>query len=227
MVVLLAILQALRFPQPIGMPELVAAFRQYFAEERHRLDVNGTRVEGAPTNDATWRRYLLDNPINAWTGGNTGEPGRYFALDAQRDELRYIGPRAGDLDALRAAVLERVTWRLEDYWDRPRPGRFVYPVLPQGSNGLCVMFGTGAAREGLPLRWHPVRINGRFLYGKFVKVALNVVKEQPTDDGAVPNLLAPELRRLLGLAEGASPKRSLRVRLVPLPAQDAWSIEQT
>jgi hypothetical protein len=71
-----------------------------------------------------------------------------------------------------------------------------------------------------------VRINGHFLYGKFVKVALNVVKEQPIDDGAVPNLLAIELRRLLGLAEGATPKRSQRVRLVPLPAQDAWAIEQ-
>jgi superfamily II DNA or RNA helicase/predicted house-cleaning noncanonical NTP pyrophosphatase (MazG superfamily) len=226
MVVLLAMLQAQRFPHAIGMPELVAAFRRYFGEERHRLDVNGTRVEGAGVDDATWRRYLLDNPINAWTGGNIEEPGRYFAFDGQRDELRYVGARASDLDALRAAVLERVTWRLEDYWDRPRPGRFVYTVIPQGSNALCVMFGTGAAREGLPSGWHPVHINGRFLYGKFVKVALNVVKEQPTDDGAVPNLLAHELRQLLGLAEGANPTRSQRVRLVPLPAQDAWVIEQ-
>jgi hypothetical protein len=226
MVVLLAMLQAHRFPHAIGMADLVAAFRRYFSEERHRLDINGTRVEGAATDDAVWRRYLLDNPINAWTGGNTGAPGRYFAFDEQRDELRYIGPRAADLEAFRAAVLERVTWRLEDYWDRPRPGRFVYAVLPQGSDALCVMFGNGGAREGLPFGWHPVHINGRFFYGKFVKVALNVVKEQPTDDSSMPNLLAAELRRLLGLAEGVKPNRSHRVRLVPLPAQDAWGIER-
>ncbi len=226
MVVLLAMLQGGRFPGAIGMPELVAAFRRHFGEERYRLDVNGTKVEGATTEDAAWRRYLLDNPINAWTGGNTGQPGRYFALDEQRDELRYTGPCAGDLDALRAAVLERVTWRLADYWDRPRPGRFVYPVIPQGGAGLCVMFRDGASREGLPLGWHPVRINARFLYGKFAKDELNVVKEQPRDDGSMPNLLAPELRRLLGLGEGASPRRGQRVRLVPLPAEDTWAIEQ-
>lgn len=227
MVVLLAMLQGQHFQTTIGMEALVAFFRHYCAEERHRLDINGTNVQdGEAASAATWSGYLQSNPINAWIGGNTGKQSPYFAFDEAAREFRYIGPRPASMALFQRALLERVTWRLADYWGRPSPGRFVFSVIPTGSGqGLCIMFGNGASRAGLPDGWHPVRINGRFAYGKFVKVALNVLKATPSNDGSAPNLLTEELRQLLAVPNDDVRGRRLRVRLVPLPAEGSWAIE--
>jgi hypothetical protein len=86
------------------------------------------------------------------------------------------------------------------------------------------MFGEGAQRNGVPEGWHAVHINGEFFYGKFVRVALNVLKIRPTDDRNVPNELTPQLRQLLAKdAAGKLPPR-LRVRLVRSPVSATWEI---
>lgn len=227
MVVLLALLQDGRFAPAVSLPQLVGTFRRYFEAERHRLDVNGTPVEdvhGAP--DAAWEDYLIRNPINAWTGGNATQPrDAFFAFDRAERQLRYIGPLPENRELFARALHERVAYRLADYWGEPAPGKFVFPAIPNGG-GLCVMFGDGAGRRGLPeAGWHPVRINGRFLYGKFAKIALNVLKERPEETRSVPNLIDAELRRLLGIQGEEGARRRLRVRLVSLPAESSWAIE--
>ena len=63
-------------------------------------------------------------------------------------------------------------------------------------------------------------INGKTLYGKFAKIALNVVKAEPTDSASVPNRLTDELRALFG---GELPRRP-RVRLVRQAAAAVWEI---
>ena len=83
------------------------------------------------------------------------------------------------------------------------------------------MFGTPRP-HGLPDGWHLVSLNGRHLYGKFVKVALNVVKTQPTDSREVPNLLTQELTQLFG---GVVPSRA-RVRFVKQPGAAVWEINR-
>jgi hypothetical protein len=65
-----------------------------------------------------------------------------------------------------------------------------------------------------------VAINGRHLYGKFVKVALNVLKAQPSDARSEPNLLSDELRRLF---VGSLPARP-RVRLVKQSGAAVWEV---
>jgi hypothetical protein len=87
------------------------------------------------------------------------------------------------------------------------------------------MFGAGDQRSGLPEGWHPVRINGQFFYGNFVKVAMNVLKDKPTEDRTVPNVLTQQLRRLLsqGQAGGGLPPRP-RVRMIRSSGAAAWEI---
>ena len=87
------------------------------------------------------------------------------------------------------------------------------------------MFGTGESRNGWPDGWHAVRINGQFYYGKFVKVALNVLKSKSIDDRSVPNELTQQLRRLLlqGRDSGDLPRRP-RVLLVKSPTAAMWDI---
>jgi hypothetical protein len=82
------------------------------------------------------------------------------------------------------------------------------------------MFGTN--RDGLPSGWHLVMINGRHLYGNFVKVALNVLKERPTDDRAVPNVLTAELMKLF---EGTSGRKH-RVRFLRQTGAEVWEIQR-
>ncbi len=127
-------------------------------------------------------------------------------------------------------MFDRATARLNAYWQRPGPGRLVFPVIPTGSaddskeveseRKVCIMFGDH--RAGLPTGWHLVSINGRILYGKFVAVALNVLKAQPSDARSEPNLLTEELRKLFG---GALPPRP-RVRFVRQTGTAVWEVRR-
>ena len=233
MVVLLALCDGGSFQSSIGMADLIRHFRAYFAEDRHREDVTGTAVEDVETvPPAKWRTYLLANPINALIGGNTGADSAYFAWNESASEFRYIGPVPGadpvTVRAFALAVKDRVTAQLHAYWRRSGPGRFVYPVIPVGgtteagtgstARTVCIMF--GQEREGLPVGWHLIAINGKHLYGKFVKVALNVLKSAPTDSRDVPNMLTAELEALFG---GRLPVHP-RVRFVKATSSSVWQV---
>jgi superfamily II DNA or RNA helicase/HKD family nuclease/predicted house-cleaning noncanonical NTP pyrophosphatase (MazG superfamily) len=230
MVVLLALCDDDGFRESMPMSRLVGAFREYFAEDAHRVDVIGTPIEAVETVDeGKLATYLIKYPIAAWTGANTAQPSMYFAHDAGARTLRYIGPVSGDDAGSRRRFLEgvrdRANARLRMYWQRPGPSRFVYPLVPVGTAGkageartLCVMFGND--RAGLPEGWHPIRVGGIVLYGKFAKVAINVLKARPTDDRSEPNVLTSSLRALFG---GEVPPRA-KVRLVKDAGADVWEL---
>jgi hypothetical protein len=233
MVVLLAMCEGGIFTPAISMDGLIRFFRSYFVEDRHRSDVLGTVVEDVEAvSTATWKTYLLANPINAWIGGNRGVASPFFVWNGNSGEFRYIGPSPGYSQSAQAqfgaAVRDRALAQLHMYWRRPGPGRFVYAVIPTGSavgedlavtgRSVCIMFGND--REGLPKGWQLVLINGKHLYGKFVKVALNVLKEAGKEDRAVPNVLTHELEALFG---GRLPPRP-RVRLIKKPGSPVWEI---
>jgi hypothetical protein len=211
-------------------------------EKRHKRDTQTLKEAAASPEraaeltvpSANWRAYLLANPINAWIGGNTGAASAYFAWNEAASEFRYIGPNPGADPALArafaAAVKDRADAQLHAYWRRSGPGRFVFPVIPvsgaaESETGsqrrtVCVMFGQD--RAGLPAGWHLVAINGKHLYGKFVKVALNVLRSAPTDSRDVPNVLTTELESLFG---GRLPVRP-RVRFVKATSSAVWQIHR-
>ena len=233
MVVLLAMCDGGVFIQSIAIEALIRFFRTYFAEDRHRGDVLGTVIEDVEAvGAATWRNYLLANPVNAWTGGNTGVASPFFVWKGNAGEFRYIGPSPGYSQSAQVqfatAVRDRALAQLHAYWRRPGPGRFVYPVIPTGNamgeelaitgRPVCIMFGKD--RESLPEGWHLVLINGKHLYGKFVQVALNVLKAVATDDRSSPNVLTREIEVLFG---GRLPPRP-RVRLTKKPGALVWEI---
>jgi len=240
MVVLLAMCTKAGFQRAILIDDLTRFFRSYFSEERHKSDIAGQPVEDAETVAATiWSKYILDNPIKAWIGGNTNRPSQFFTWNLELREFKYIGPGIGSPSAeptlFGEAIRDRVTARLLNYWGSPGPGRFVFPVIPTGTGddsneldqderGFCIMFGEGALRNGVPEGWHAVRVNGEFYYGKFVRVALNVLKVRPTDDRKVPNVLTPQLRKLLTPTGKSTMPPRPRIRLVRSPVSALWDI---
>lgn len=242
MVVLLAMVGATRFQTAVSVEALVQVFRQYFSLERHRPDVMGSPVEDAPSAEhSQWVTYLEANPIHAWTTPNTQLAVPWLRYDRNAGTLRYMGPQpAADLEqAFAQAVRDRVLARLEGYWRQKSAQNHVFAVVPTGERRMassdaepaaesaadpepqrsfCIMFGN--ERASLPTGWRPVTINGKSLYGKFVKVALNVLKAQPTDDRSVPNQLTEELRDLFG---GRLHGRC-RVRVVKEAGAAAWTV---
>ena len=128
------------------------------------------------------------------------------------------------------AVFDRASARLAAYWQRPGPGRLVFPVIlaesaaaiPGATAGdleVRIAFGS-RQQQRLPIGWHLVAINARHLYGYFTRDALNVLKAQPGEARDEPNLLTDELRKLFG---GLLPPRP-RVRLVRQTGTAVWEI---
>lgn len=241
MVTLLAMCAHGKFQRAIHIDELVVFFRAYFSEERHRSDITGTAVEDVEVvSREIWQKYILDNPVNAWIGGNTNRASSFFSWNGKTSEFCYIGPplaqKANGESLFGEGIRDRAAAKLLSYWGRPGPGKFVFPVIPTGTSddadsvesaerSLCIMFGSGEARNGLPEGWHAIRINGEFYYGKFAKVALNVIKNKPSDDRSIPNELTQQLRRLLlpGNDLAKLPPRP-RVRLVKSPTAAIWDV---
>ena len=233
MVVLRAMLGHGGMAVPLPLAVINVVFREFFARDANKGDILGTLVEDVDAvSDAVLNRYILDSPINAWIGGNTGVPSRWFRFDTDINVFEYIGPKPGNQGLFDSAMRERVEWRLAAYFDRQERAESVFNVIPHGSAGdrVCIMLGHGPRsgpadipREG---GWKLVRINGRYLYAKFAKIAINVLKEQPREDATVQNVLTTELEKLLG-GNLIKFEQRHRVRIVRLPQEDAWSIDRT
>lgn len=210
MVVLQTMLDAERGLRPVQLEELATAFRHHFQQARFMADIRGTEIEDiehVPV--AKLEAYVRSNPVKAWASGH------WFAFDSETRTLSYTGPVPKDTKAFRDAVAERATWRLNQYIDRHEERLPSFKLLPNGAgSGACVMFGAKPvnALDAVPrgTGWQPVEIVGETFYGKFVKVALNVLKTRPVDNDAEPNLLTAQLARLFGVAPGellAKPRR--------------------
>jgi hypothetical protein len=211
MVVIEAMLAKKKLGSSISIDDIAVHFRAHFIKERFKNEILDKKIADiAMVPAAVLKSYILENPINAWVGGNTQTRTGYFRYDRVTSEFAYIGPKATDEELFSIAVANRVAWRLETHLSRPGPGRTVYKVIPNGG-GACIMLGSPSG-DGLPRGegWQVVRMNGRLLYAKFAKIAINWMAEAP--DGE--NILTSELTQLLGsdLLRFAFPYRVLLSR---------------
>lgn len=208
----------------IRLDALVAYFRQFFSKEQHYADIAGTPVsEVLHASHSTWKRYLLDNPINAWLGGNTDRSG-YFLYDSTRELFSYRGPLPSDARTFEQAVHDRATFRLEDYFARRILETNVYNVIPNG-DGLCIMLGSYRA-DGIPRSegWKLLKVGEEFWYAKFAKIAINVLKKVPDETRDTPNQLTEVLSSLLNGEN--RPRRQMKVRITRAAEGDYWVLGQ-
>jgi Homing endonuclease associated repeat len=224
LVVLQALLDISGLGSGVTLDALIAHFRRHFTDPRFRDDVQGTEIaDTANVVRETLGKYIVRNPINAWIGGNTQSPSRYFAYDAQRSEFRYIGPQSPTTTALVHAVQERLDYLQLRYQHRSTAHERLYKVIPHG-NGACIMLGSDLA-DGLPRAsgWQLVRIAGQYRYAKFAKVAINVIADSP-EDGA-PNVIVPMLKQLFADEQLLDFRRAYRLRIYRSAEEGAWCVE--
>jgi len=223
MVTLQAMFRDGEFQRAVNASALCQHFRAHFAKEQHRHDIDGTAIADIHgVSERSLLDYLRKNPINALVGGNQASPSPWLEWSEPAQSLIYIGPQAEDAAAFSLAVWQRVEWRLHDYLTRPGPGSGLYKIVPSGDR-LCVIFGKDAP---LPRGWQTVKINDEYLYGKFVKIALNVIKTQPEDNDAAPNLITTRLQQLFEGKSVAALRSGHCVRLTRLPGEDCLLIER-
>jgi hypothetical protein len=196
MVVLQAMLHDGAFRTEVPLTEICAHARRHFAHARFRHEVEGTPIAAiGEADDAILGRYLLDNPIRAWTSPNARVSAPWFAYDDEQTIFRYVGPPATDPAAFAEAITERAAWRLETQLTRSGPQQRAYRVLPGGPERALIMLGQENG-DGLPRGkgWQVVLINGTSMYARFAQIAINVLADRP--DGQ--NRLTEELKTLLG-----------------------------
>jgi superfamily II DNA or RNA helicase len=225
MVVLQAMLERGALPGDLSLDELVRHFRAHFSQEAHHSEVVGTRIEDvAYVASDVMGRYIVDNPVKAWIGGNTGQPSPWFTYDPGEARFRYTGPRAEHRQCFLDAVSERVAYRLMDHRHRRyAAGRYV-KVMPNGASA-CVMLGKDAS-DGLPRGsgWQLVRAGNDYFYAKFASIAINVVKRRPVDSNDEPNIIVEVLKTLFNDADLLEFRRAYRLTLVKEEGGDAWRL---
>jgi superfamily II DNA or RNA helicase/HKD family nuclease len=213
MVVLEAMLRDGSLRPVVPLADIREHFRSHFRQARHRHELDGTPVAGISEVDSSMlERYILDNPINAWIGGNRGEPSPYFQWSEADRTFAYIGPQASDSSEFAAAVAERAAWRIEAHLARPGPDQAAYKVIPAGRGSHAIIMLGDENGDGLPRSkgWQVVRVNARLMYAKFAKIAINTLAESP--DGE--NVLTAELEKMFGpeLLRFERPRRVMIIR---------------
>jgi hypothetical protein len=207
------------FPKPLEITRLVSQWRRFFSETHYRRDIRDTEIAYIEsTSDAVLRSYIERNPLHFWSQGD------YFSYDIDEGCFTYVGPSCSDISALRAAVAERVGWRLHRYFERKFERRNVYALLPNGESKVCIMLGERPAPDTpAGSGWKVVFISGQRYYAKFAKIAVNVIKGDPNDSLDVPNRLTEILAAAFACPTDELAGKS--VRIVRDAHDEAWSIE--
>jgi superfamily II DNA or RNA helicase/HKD family nuclease/diadenosine tetraphosphate (Ap4A) HIT family hydrolase len=215
MLVLQAMLNTDSLPGDEGIG--IAALTNEFARLARRLPALSKEVGPALDDPVALRKLIETNPINAWTGSGAIKDEVAFAYQNQR--LRYLGtiPPAAR-EAFRGLVRELVDWRLAEYLSRSptRPDSTGFVMKVSHTGGKPILFLPDRKQSpGIPEGWQIVSIDGTPHRANFVKIAVNVVQTE----GSNQNVLQDILRKWFG-PDAGRPGTDFRVEC--LPEGDGW-----
>jgi superfamily II DNA or RNA helicase/HKD family nuclease/diadenosine tetraphosphate (Ap4A) HIT family hydrolase len=186
MVVLLAMLNADRFPGEIGIDALADEVERFAGRTTRVADDLGVHLEDR----RALVRSLEQNPIAAWTGGRGTGDVSYFVYESGMFRTKFDETEPGR-GALQELVRELAEWRLAEYLDRAARGTAPHTTLKVSHSGgrPFLFLPSGAERDDLPNGWTPVTIDGHRFEANFVTVAVNVVREPGSEENALPAIL--------------------------------------
>lgn len=220
MVMLESFVQNSGLDNPVNVKELARDFRNFFINSRHRKDIIGTEVENIDVVDeSTIVAYLNNILLDAWNNI------AFFHYDPTRGMFAYTGPQPVYKQVFENAMLERIQFRLTDYFERRFERHNVFSVIQAGSRGIIMLGNDPKDQVPRGRAWKVVLIDGERFYAKFAKVAINVLKEKPNEDRSIPNRLTDVLEHWFGKGRYLS-KYNNRVRITIAPNEnDVWLIE--
>jgi hypothetical protein len=176
------------FPGTMAIEALAASFAR-LAERSAilRRDV-GQALETRPD----LIRLLETNPIQAWIEGRGTKNQSFFAYQGGTFATR-ISIASELRESFQELTRELVDWRLAEYLTRSeRDLNSATQIFCKVShaNGQPMLFLPDRDKQpGIPTGWTPVEVDGKPYEANFVKVAVNVIREQNNEANLLPKLL--------------------------------------
>lgn len=192
--VLLAMIAKGSVPGSVELAELATEVRRIAA----RSAALSQEIEGHDDLES----LLINQPIHAFTGGNTGVPSTYFRFEDDRFHVT-VGGDESTVAALPEMLREICDTRLAQYLSRSGEGtgraRFFCKVFHSNGSPILKLPDRQGAGD-LPEDDVPVLVDGKNYTARFVKIAINVLEDPETGR----NELATVLRRWFGPEAGAN-----------------------
>jgi superfamily II DNA or RNA helicase/HKD family nuclease len=216
MLVLLAMLQEGRFPGEIPIARLSGAVERLARRSPALVADVGEPIESP---DAL-QRHLERNPIDAWVGGRGTRSRSYFSYEDGIFRTTFDVP-ADSVDLFRELAREIAEFRVAEYLRRPTapPDGARIRCRVSHAEGRPILFLPDRGRvPGIPEGWAPVAVDGQLYEANFVKVAVNVLRRQGSEENVLPALL----RHWFGDAVG-SPGTRTEVEFVDQAGE--WALQ--
>jgi len=131
------------------------------------------------------------NPIAAWTGESAVPGATAFEYAEKTLRFKQTIPDS-ERSAFQGLIRELAEWRLAEYLLRTGEpsSEASFTMKVSHANGRPILFLPDRSRvSGVPDGWQPVSIDGQRYEANFVKVAVNVVRAQGTEENALPAIL--------------------------------------
>ena len=205
MVVLMTMLNADQLPGRIEIDSLTEGFAQ-LVRRSAKLKAD---VEVDLENSRALRKYLEQNPINAWVGGKGTRKKPFFSYRngifqttfSLEEDLRSI---------FQDLVHEVADWRLAEYLQRPAlqnaDARDIVCKVSHAGGRPILFLPNRKLQPNIPRGWTDILVEGEPHEANFVKVAVNVMRRK----GQSKNVLAEILRGWFG-ADAGLPGTNQRV----------------
>ena len=205
MLVLMTMLNADQLPGQMEIDSLTEGFAR-LVRRSAKLKAD---VEVDLDNSRALRKYLDQNPINAWAGGKGTRQKIFFSYRDGIFQTTFsldedLRPIFQDL------VREIADWRLAEYLQRPAlknadAGDIICKVSHAGGRPILFL-PNRKLQPTIPREWTDVLVGGEPHEANFVKVAVNVMRRK----GQSKNVLAEILRGWFG-ADAGLPGTNQRV----------------
>ena len=194
MIVLMTMLNADQLPGKMGIDSLTEGF----VRAVRRSAKLKTDVEVDLENTRALRRYLEQNPINAWSGGKGTKQKTFFSYRDGIFQTTFLLEE--DLrPAFQVLVREIADWRLAEYLQRPalknaNAGDDIVCKVSHAGGRPILFLPNRKLQLNIPHGWTDVLVEGEPHEANFVKVAVNVMRRK----GESRNVLGEILRRWFG-----------------------------
>ena len=203
MILLLAVLGEDAFPGYVS----IARLTERFGDLARKYALVRTEVGDAIESPADMRRLLLENPINAFVGGQGMGGISYFTYDGEQfGTSANLEVPAVLREAAQDLLREVAEWRLTAYLRRAKVGQSADRVVCKVSHsgGRPILFLPDRNKQaGIPDGWQDITVDNESLQAKFAKIAVNVIARPGSEENLMPQIL----RRWFG-EDAGQPGRS-------------------
>jgi hypothetical protein len=188
MLVLLAMLSHASFPGAVIIDELAVGV-EHFAR---RSSLLAEELESSLDDKTALIRLLEENPIRVWSEGRGTGQTIYFTYEdgVFRSNLNEVFEHR---DAVSNLTRELCDYRLAQYLERLQGERRFAPRIVckvSHSDGKPILFLPNRDNvPGIPTGWQAVTANGEPYRANFVKVAINVMRKESSEENVLPDLL--------------------------------------